>query len=202
MLSLLLGLYRPNEGRILLDGKDLAELDPRTVRRRMGMVLQDVFLFSADVEWNVRMDDPAIDDATFQRALDTSRARSFVERLPAGEREPLGERGRTLSVGQRQLLSFARALAREPDVLLLDEATSSVDSETEGLIQDALADLLHGRTSLVVAHRLSTVRYADRILVFHHGKLCEQGNHDELVGRDGLYARLVELQFGSETAAA
>ena len=202
VLSLLLGLYRPTEGRILLDGKDLADLDPRTVRRRMGMVLQDVFLFSASVEWNVRMDDPTIDDATFERALEMSRARTFVDRLPAGRREALGERGRTLSVGQRQLLSFARALAREPDVLLLDEATSSVDSETEGLIQGAMADLLRGRTSLVVAHRLSTVRDADRILVFHHGKLCEQGTHDELVGRGGLYARLVELQFGSENAAA
>ncbi|MCA9750921.1 MAG: ABC transporter ATP-binding protein [Gemmatimonadetes bacterium] len=202
VLSLLLGFYRPTSGRILIDGQDLASLDPRTVRQRIGMVLQDVFLFSADVEWNVRMGDPSIGEDDFERALVTSRAKAVVDRLPLGKGELLGERGRSLSVGQRQLLSFARALARDPDVLLLDEATSSVDAETEGLIQEALEELLRGRTSIVVAHRLSTVRDADRLLVFHQGRVAESGTHDELLARRGLYARLVELQFGTREEEA
>lgn len=202
VLSLLLGFHAPVSGRILVDGTDLATLDPRSVRRRVGTVSQDVFLFSGDVDWNVRLGDDALPEAAVTRALQVSRAARFVERLPAGRRERLGERGRNLSQGERQLLSFARALARDPDVLLLDEATASVDSETEGLVQEALAELLAGRTCLVVAHRLSTVLDADRILVLHRGELAEQGTHAELVRAGGLYARLVEIQFGADEAAA
>jgi ATP-binding cassette subfamily B protein len=201
VLSLLLGFYRPTSGRILVDGRDLATLDPKSVRRRAGTVLQDVFLFSADVDWNVRLGDPSVDAARVRGALDASRAWPFVESLPLGVREPLGERGRSLSVGQRQLLSFARALAIDPDVLLLDEATSSVDSETEAKVQEAMEALVRNRTCLIVAHRLSTVRDVDRVLVFHRGRLVEEGDHDALVRRDGVYARLVELQFGEEAAA-
>jgi ABC-type multidrug transport system fused ATPase/permease subunit len=202
VLSLLLGLYPLTSGRILLDGRDLATLNPRSVRRRLGTVLQDVFLFSNDVRGNVRLGDPTLDDAAVRSALESARADAIVDALPGGLDEPLGERGRSLSVGQRQLLSFARALARDPDVLLLDEATSSVDSETEGRVQEALETLLEGRTSLVVAHRLSTVRDADRILVFHRGELREEGTHEELLAHGGLYARLVEVQFGGGTVAA
>lgn len=202
VLSLLLGFHRPTKGRILVDGVDLATLDPRSVRRRIGTVAQDVFLFSGDVDWNVRLGDDGIADDAVARALAVSRADRFVARLPAGRHERLGERGRNLSQGERQLLSFARALARDPDVLLLDEATASVDSETEGLIQEALLELLQGRTCLVVAHRLSTVLDADRILVLHRGELVEQGTHAELVAAGGVYARLVEIQFGVDEAAA
>ncbi|NNE42688.1 MAG: ABC transporter ATP-binding protein [Gemmatimonadetes bacterium] len=202
VFSLLLGFYEPTEGSILIDGRDLRGLDPRSLRARTGTVLQDVFLFSTDVDWNVRLGDDALTAEDVDRALRSSRAERIVDGLPAGRRERLGERGRSLSVGQRQLLSFSRALARRPDLLLLDEATSSVDSETEGLIQEALHEALHGRTCLVVAHRLSTVRDADRILVFHHGVLCEQGTHDELLRERGIYHRLVQVQFGTEADVA
>ena len=202
VLSLLLGLYRPTSGRILVDGYDLAQFDPRSLRRQVGTVLQDVFLFSADVDWNVRLGDPNVDPERVRRALEAARTLPFVEKLPRGMSEPLGERGRSLSVGERQLLSFARALVPEPRILLLDEATSSVDSETEGLVQEALPALLSGRTCLVVAHRLSTVRDANRILVFHQGRIEEEGTHSELLRAGGIYARLVELQFGSAEAAA
>ncbi|MGQ0721220.1 MAG: ABC transporter ATP-binding protein [Candidatus Eiseniibacteriota bacterium] len=202
VLSLLLGFYPPTSGRILVNGQDLAHFDPRSLRLRAGTVPQDVFLFSADVDWNVRLGDDTIREERVQGALEAARASRFIGQLPSGRAEKLGERGRSLSVGQRQLLSLARALARDPDLLLLDEATSSVDSETEGWIQEALHEALRGRTCLVVAHRLSTVRDANRILVFHQGRLTEQGTHDELLAARGIYARLVELQFGSETAAA
>ncbi|HET9886315.1 MAG TPA: ABC transporter ATP-binding protein, partial [bacterium] len=202
VLSLLLGFYRPTEGRILLDGLDLAQHDARSLRRQTGTVLQDVFLFSADIAWNLRLGDDAILPARIAQALDFARARRFVDSLPRRLEEVVGERGRTLSVGQRQLLSIARAAAADPAILLLDEATSSVDSETEALVQEAFAERLQGRTCLVVAHRLSTVRDADRILVMHHGRLVEQGTHRELIARDGIYSRLVELQFGSETVEA
>lgn len=202
VLSLLLGLYRPTGGRILLDGRDLATLDPISVRRRIGTVLQDVFLFSSNVTENVRLGSRELGDDAIRAALRSARADVVVDGLPDGADTLLGERGRSLSVGERQLLSFARALARDPDVLLLDEATSSVDSRTEGLLQEALDELLRGRTSLVVAHRLSTVRDADRILVFHRGRLCESGSHDDLVDAGGIYGRLVAVQFGSSEAAA
>ncbi len=196
ILSLILGLYRPQRGRVLVDGRDLAAHDPRSLRRQVGTVLQDVFLFSADVDWNVRLGDAEMPAERVQRSLEVARATSFVDRLPKGSRELVGERGRTLSVGQRQLLSIARAAAANPAVVLLDEATSSVDGETESLVQEALHTILAGRTCVIVAHRLSTVRDVDRILVLHHGRLVEEGTHDELVQRSGIYARLAELQFG------
>jgi ATP-binding cassette subfamily B protein len=202
VLSLLLGFYSPQAGRILIDGRDLQEIDPRSVRRRTGTVLQDVFLFSADVDWNVRLGDPSRSAAEIRDALVASRADRVIDALPGGLSERLGERGRSLSVGQRQLLSFSRALAVGPDLLLLDEATSSVDSETEGWIQEALREAMRGRTSIVVAHRLSTVRDADRILVFHRGALCEEGTHDQLLRAGGIYSRLVEVQFGAREPAA
>jgi len=202
ILSLLLGFYRPSRGRILIDGLDLAQHDARSLRRQTGTVLQDVFLFSADVAWNLRLGDESVAADRIERALDFARARGFVSSLPRQLAEVVGERGRALSVGQRQLLSIARAAAADPAILLLDEATSSVDSETEALVQEAFATRLQGRTSLVVAHRLSTVRDADRILVMHHGRLVEQGTHRQLIAREGVYSKLVELQFGSEKIEA
>jgi ATP-binding cassette subfamily B protein len=202
ILSLLLGFYRPSRGRILIDGLDLERHDVRSLRRQTGTVLQDVFLFSADVSWNLRLGDESVDAERIEHALDFARARRFVSSLPRQLDEVVGERGRALSVGQRQLLSIARAAAADPALLLLDEATSSVDSETEALVQEAFATRLQGRTSIVVAHRLSTVRDADRILVMHHGRLVEQGTHRQLIARDGVYSKLVELQFGSEKLEA
>lgn len=202
ILSILLGFYRPTSGRVLVDGADLAEHDPRSLRRRTGSVLQDVFLFSESIEWNVRLGDPSLSDERIASALDFARATPFIERLPQGRRELVGERGRALSVGQRQLLSLARAVASEPTLVLLDEATSSVDAETEALVQEALTARMPGRTTLVVAHRLSTVRDADRILVLHHGRLVEDGTHRDLLLRGGVYSKLVELQFGLDRVEA
>ena len=167
----------------------------KELRDRISLVLQDVFLFSEDVQRNIRLGRDDIPDEAVRRAAARVGADRFVARLPAGYAQPLGERGTSLSVGERQLVSFARALAFDPLVLVLDEATSSVDSELEAQIDDALATLMQGRTSLVIAHRLSTIQGADQILVLHHGELRERGTHAELLQRGGLYARLYELQF-------
>ncbi len=199
VLSLLLGFYEPVRGSVRVDGVDLASVDRRSLRRQTGAVLQDVFLFSASIDWNVRLGDPAVSGERVAHALDFARAATFVRRLPAGVQERVGERGRSLSVGQRQLLCFARAAAGDPALLLLDEATSSVDAQTEALVQEAFTTRREGRTSILVAHRLSTVRSADRILVLHHGRLVEEGTHTELVRAGGIYAKLVELQFGRES---
>jgi ATP-binding cassette, subfamily B, multidrug efflux pump len=195
LISLLMRFYEPQQGEILFDGVPIRETSQRELRERIGLVLQDVFLFSRSVDYNIRL---GREDIPREQAIEAATrvgAAEHVARLAHGFDEPLGERGASLSVGQRQLLSFARALAFDPLVLILDEATSSVDSELEAQIQDALETLLRGRTSLVIAHRLSTVQNADRILVFHHGVLRETGTHQELLERDGLYARLHELQF-------
>jgi ATP-binding cassette subfamily B protein len=164
----------------------------------MKLVLQDVYLFSASARFNIRMGDEQISDEQVEAAAQRVGADSFIRRLPQGLDQPLGERGSSLSVGERQLLSFARALAFDPRILILDEATSSVDSEVEARIQSALEELMRGRTSLVIAHRLSTVQNADHILVMHHGELVEEGSHAELLKRGALYARLYELQFAGE----
>jgi ABC-type multidrug transport system fused ATPase/permease subunit len=164
-------------------------------------VLQDVFLFSQDVGYNIRLGATEIDDARVRAAAQRVGADAFIGRLPRGYDQPLGERGSTLSVGERQLVSFARALAFDPAVLVLDEATSSVDSEIEAKIEAATDELLEGRTSLVIAHRLSTVQNADRIVVMHRGEIREQGTHDELLEAGGLYARLHELQFAPAEGA-
>ena len=195
LISLLLRFYEPQRGEILFDGVPIRDVDPEELRRRIGLVLQDVFLFSRDVAYNIRVGDDRIDDERIRVAAERVGADRFIARLPLGYDQPLGERGASLSVGERQLLSFARALAVDPLVLILDEATSSVDSELEQQIEQAVQTLMQGRTSLVIAHRLSTIQNADRILVLHHGELREEGTHQELLARRGLYARLYELQF-------
>jgi ATP-binding cassette subfamily B multidrug efflux pump len=195
LINLLMRFYDPTRGRILLDGIPLQELRIEELRARIALVLQDVFLFSEDVGYNIGLGSATIDRARIAAAAERVGAAPFIARLPRGYDQPLGERGSTLSVGERQLVSFARALAYDPDILVLDEATSSVDSEIEAKIEGAIDELLEGRTSLVIAHRLSTVQHADRIVVMHHGEVREQGTHAELLEADGLYARLHELQF-------
>ncbi len=200
IINLLMRFYEIQRGRILVDGIPIEQLRMKELRDRIGLVLQDIFLFSQSVDYNVRLGSSSIEDATVTTALDAVGAAPFVERLPEGSAQELGERGASLSVGERQLLSFARALAFDPDILVLDEATSSVDSEIEARIEEATDRLMRGRTSLVIAHRLSTVRGADRILVMHHGRLVEEGSHEELLDTDGLYRRLHELQFAGAAA--
>ena len=200
LINLLMRFYEPQRGRILVDGIPIGDLSLRELRDRIGLVLQDIFLFSQSVEYNVRLGDGEIDDTAVASALDAVGATPFVERLPEQAEQPLGERGASLSVGERQLLSFARALAFDPAILVLDEATSSVDSEIEARIEAATDRLMRGRTSLVIAHRLSTVQGADRILVLHRGQLVEEGSHSELLATEGLYRRLHELQFAGAAA--
>ncbi|UCC27064.1 MAG: ABC transporter ATP-binding protein [Gemmatimonadales bacterium] len=197
LVNLLMRFYDPQEGTILLDGIPVGELAIQELRSRIGLVLQDVFLFSEDVAYNIRLGDPEIEDQAIRAAAERIGAHPFIERLERGYAQPLGERGASLSVGERQLVSFARALAFDPPILILDEATSSVDSEIEARIEAATDELMRGRTSLVIAHRLSTVINADRILVMHHGELREQGSHEDLLSRGGLYARLHQLQFAA-----
>jgi ATP-binding cassette, subfamily B, multidrug efflux pump len=195
LISLLLRFYEPQRGDILLDGVPIRDVAVDELRARFGLVLQDVFLFSSTIAYNVRLGRTDIDQSRVAEAVRQVGADTFIERLPLGYDEPVSERGASLSVGERQLLSFARALAYDPPVLILDEATSSVDSALEQRIDDALAVLMRGRTSVVIAHRLSTVQNADRIVVLHHGSIHEEGTHGALLRRDGLYARLYELQF-------
>lgn len=195
VINLLLRFYDIQKGRILVDGVDIRQYALEDLRRHIGLVLQDVFLFSGSVEDNISLDNPAIPTAQIQEVLHSIGAHTFVERLPNGLAQDVQERGLALSQGQRQLISFARALVYNPAVLVLDEATSSIDTETERLIQNAMDRLLNGRTSLVVAHRLSTIQHAEQILVMHRGEIRERGNHQSLLRQDGLYKRLYELQF-------
>ena len=200
--KLLARFYDIDSGRILVDGVDVREWDLRDLRRRIVTVLQDVFLFSGTAAENVRLGNDNISDEEVRSAARAVHADRFLERLPEGYDAPVRERGNNFSTGQRQLLSFARALAYKPDILVLDEATSSVDHDTEELIQDAVARLQEGRTSLVIAHRLATIESADRIVVLHHGVLRESGTHEELMTLGGLYARLYLLQHDEETHPA
>ena len=195
IIHLLMRFYRPQHGQILLDGVPIARLRLDELREHIGLVLQDVFLFSQDVAHNIRLGAQDIPEERVREAAERIGAAPFIERLKDGYNQELGERGATLSVGERQLVSFARALAFDPRVLVLDEATSSVDSVIEAKIEDATNELMAGRTSMVIAHRLSTVLGADHIVVLHHGALCEEGTHQELLEQGGLYARLHELQF-------
>lgn len=194
ILSLLLRYYDPERGRITIDGVDIRELDLAAVRGLIGFVQQDLFLFTGDIERNLVLDSGR-GPAAARQAAERVGASRFIERLPSGYGHVLGERGRSLSVGERQLLSFARALAQDPRILVLDEATSSVDAEAEAQIQRAVAELMVGRTSLVVAHRLSTILHADEILVMHHGEIRERGTHRALLAQGGLYERLYRLQL-------
>ena len=202
IINLLLRFYEPQRGRITLDGTDIRELATAQLRQLIGYVQQDLFLFTGDILRNLTLDAPITAEQA-QAATRRVGADRFLERLPEGYRTVLGERGRNLSVGERQLLSFARALVRDPRILVLDEATSSVDAEAEAQIQEALRTLMEGRTTLVVAHRLSTILHADEILVLHHGEIRERGTHRTLLAQHGLYERLYELQIsGGRTVGA
>jgi ATP-binding cassette subfamily B protein len=195
LISLLLRFYDIQRGQILLDGVDIRSIQLQDLRRQFGIVLQDPFLFSGTIESNIRLGTPNIDLATVEHAVAEVGLGDFIRALPGGVETTVNERGSTLSVGQRQLINFARALAHNPRFLILDEATSSVDTKTEILIREALDRLLSGRTALVIAHRLSTIQHADCILVFHKGRLREQGAHQELLAQRGIYYRLYQLQY-------
>jgi len=195
IISALCRFYDVERGRILVDGLDVREWDKTLLRKRIGLVLQDAFLFSGTIGDNIGLGDPRITPHRIQEAAGRVHASRFIERLPLRYQEEVQERGSTLSQGERQLLSFARALAFDPTILILDEATSSVDTETERFIQDALRVLLQDRTAIIVAHRLSTIQFVDRILVIHKGRIREEGTHDELLARQGLYSRLHQLQY-------
>ena len=200
LINLLMRFYDVQRGRITIDGVDIREMPLETLRARFGLVLQDVYLFSGTVADNIRLGHQQITDDDVRRAAEGVHADRFIASLPDGYQTAVAERGATFSVGQRQLLSFARALAHEPSVLVLDEATSSIDTDTERLIQDALHVLMADRTTIAIAHRLSTVQDMDRILVFHKGHLREQGSHQELLAERGLYHTLYQLQYRDQEA--
>lgn len=195
IISLLSRLYDIQKGEILIDDVDIRQWDITTLRQAVGVVLQDVFLFSTNILENIRLNERAISLDDVRRASEIVNASRFIENLPMRYEEPVAERGITLSVGQRQLLSFARALVFNPKILVLDEATANIDSQTEKLIQDAIEKLLVGRTSIIIAHRLSTIRKADKILVMHRGKIVESGTHEELIAKGGYYSKLYEMQL-------
>lgn len=195
IIAALCRFYDVERGAILVDGIDVREWNKQELRRHLGLVLQDVFLFSGDIANNITLGDRRIGEERMLEAARRAHIAPFIEKLPNRYHEEVQERGSTLSQGQRQLLSFARALAFDPKILILDEATSSVDTQTEILIQEALDELLKNRTALIIAHRLSTIQHADRILVIHKGEIWEQGSHDELRAKGGLYSRLYDLQY-------
>jgi len=195
LTNLLLRFYDVRCGSIRVDGIDVRRWDLELLRRNIALVLQDVFLFAGDVAGNIRLGDASISDDKLRWAASEVEALDFVERLPGGFQSKVRERGAGLSVGQKQLLAFARALAFDPRILVLDEATASIDTETEQRIQKALDRLLADRTSIVIAHRLSTIQKADRIVVMHKGRLCEQGSHQQLLDLGGIYHKLYLLQY-------
>ena len=196
LLNLVLGFVRPTSGQILLDGADMQDLDMRTARRFVSVVPQESVLFEGTIRENIAYGMPQAEDARIIQALRDANALEFVHDQPQGWDTVVGERGARLSGGQRQRLAIARALVRDPRILLLDEATSALDPESEELVKEALSRLMRGRTTLVVAHRLSTIRQADRIVVLERGRIVEQGSHDALLERDGRYAHLHLTQAG------
>jgi ATP-binding cassette subfamily B multidrug efflux pump len=195
LISLLLRFYDVQKGAVRIDGIDVKEMDLNDLRRRFGVVLQDPFLFSGTIGGNIRLGTGGIEDAQVARAAEEVNLGDFIRSLPGGFDEEVRERGSTLSTGQKQLISFARALAHDPQILILDEATSSVDTETEFRVRDALSRMVAGRTSLVIAHRLSTVQNADKIIVMHKGKVRELGTHQQLLAQHGIYYKLYQLQY-------
>lgn len=198
IINLLARFYLPTEGKILVDGRDLMTVDLESYRKQIGMVLQDTFIFSGTIMDNLRFGKLDATQEEIDRAVEAACAKEFIENMPGGFEAEVKERGTNLSSGQRQLLAFARAILADPRILILDEATSSIDPETERLIQQAMKALLKGRTSFIIAHRLSTVRAADRIMVIEDGKIAEEGTHDELVQTKGKYTSLYEAQFKSQ----
>ena len=202
LINLITRMYEPTKGKIYLDGVDTSRLQVSDLRERIRMVLQDVFIFSGPVEENIRLGNKSITMERVEKASKDVNAHSFVAKLPDGYKHELSERGSNISVGQKQLLSFARALAHDPEILILDEATSSVDIETEHLIQDAINKLMADRTSLIIAHRLSTIQNVDWIIVLHKGKIREMGTHEELMEKRGIYYRLYQLQYALEPTPA
>ena len=201
IINLLLRFYDVNRGRVLVNGRNVREFDLQELRQMFGLVLQDVYLFSGTVEGNIRLGDEKISDAKIRQAAEAVHADRFINQLPRQYLSVVAERGATLSVGQKQLLSFARALAFDPKILILDEATSSVDTQTEVFIRDALRKLMSGRTTLAIAHRLSTIQDMDKILVLHRGEIVEVGSHHGLLSQRGLYHKLYQLQYADQEQA-
>lgn len=195
ILNLIGRYYDIQKGHIYIDGIDIRQLSKKQLRSAIGQMQQDVFIFEGDVAYNIRLNDDAITYAQVKAAAEYVNASHFIEKLPQGYHEPVTERGATFSAGERQLLSFARTLAHNPSILVMDEATANIDTETEILIQEALEKLMDGRTTIMVAHRLSTIQHADCIMVMHKGRICERGTHRELLEQDGIYRKLYELQI-------
>ena len=195
ILNLIGRYYDIQKGEIRIDGVNIKSLSGEQIRRAIGQVQQDVFIFTGDIASNIRLRDDSISDETIRECAQHTNAARFIEKLPEGYKEHVTERGSTFSAGQRQLLSFARTLAYDPKILILDEATANIDTETEQWIQEALEHLMQGRTTIMVAHRLSTIQHADKIIVMHHGRIRESGTHQELLDMDGIYKKLYQLQL-------
>lgn len=195
ILNLIGRYFDIQKGEILIDGVDIRSIDTDVLRRAIGQVQQDVFIFTGDIKSNITLNNDAISIEEVKRAAQVVNADSFITQMPGGYNAPVTERGSTLSAGQRQLLSFARTLAYNPAILVLDEATANIDTETESLITSALEKLMEGRTTIMVAHRLSTIQHADKIMVMHKGRIEESGSHQQLLRQNGLYKKLYELQL-------